>query len=163
MNSLGTADPAVMPGHPGLRGAEGIHLVLRREGETDRWARRRRRADEGAGTRPGVPGAPAPDQAGTPDQAGPQGQVGTQDQVSAPERVVAGRHTAPRRPAEVATAEHLRVFPLRGGDPGALADQLDVIAASAAVLSDTGLDGLARQLAIAALAAAMIRHRCGSP
>ena len=99
VNSLGTTDPAVLPGHPGLRGAEGIHLVLRRQGEADRWAGRR------------------------------------------------------RRPAEVATAEHSRVFPLRGGDPGALANQLDVIAASAAVLSDAGLDGLARQLTIAALAA----------
>src|ERR1039457_720695 len=36
VNSLGTADPAVMSGFPGARDAEGVHLVLRREGETDR-------------------------------------------------------------------------------------------------------------------------------
>jgi len=111
VNSLGTADPAMMPGHFGLREAEGIHLVLRREGEADRWAGRRRRAGEGAGPRPGVPGS------------------------------------------AVDTAERRHVFVLRGGEPGALASQLDVIAASAAVLSDAGLDGLARQLAIGALEA----------
>ena len=46
-----------------------------------------------------------------------------------------------------------RVFVLRGGDRGALAGQLDVIAASAAALPDDGLDGLARQLAAGALQA----------
>ena len=51
------------------------------------------------------------------------------------------------------TAEHPRVFALRGRDPGTLASQLDVIAASAAVLSDAGLDGLARQLAVSAVQA----------
>src|SRR6266702_2539899 len=110
VNSLGTADPAEMaghPGHPGLADAEGVHLVLRREGEADRWAGRRRRAEEAAGQ--GVAGAVLPE-----------------------------------------TAEHLRFFALRGGDPGTLAGQLDVIAASAAVLSDAGLDGLARQLAVSA-------------
>lgn len=44
VNSLGTADPAVMSGFPGARDAEGVHLVLRREGETDRGSGRRRRA-----------------------------------------------------------------------------------------------------------------------
>jgi len=40
-----------------------------------------------------------------------------------------------------------RVFVLRGGDRGALAGRLDVIAASATARPDDGLDGLARQLA----------------
>src|ERR1039457_3598945 len=44
VNSLGTADPAVMSGFPGARDAEGVHLVLRREGETGRGSGRRRRA-----------------------------------------------------------------------------------------------------------------------
>src|ERR1035441_10232063 len=44
VNSLGTADPAVMSGFPGARDAEGVHLVLRREGETHRGSGRRRRA-----------------------------------------------------------------------------------------------------------------------
>ncbi len=87
VNSLGTADPAVMPRHPGLRDAEGIHLVLRREGEDDRWGGRRRRGN----------------QADTQESGAP------------------GRHSAPRRPAVVDTAEHLHVFALRGGDPAALA------------------------------------------
>ncbi len=119
VNSLGTADPAMMPGHFGLRDAEGIHLVLRREGEADRWTGRRRRADRAGAQEPGGP----------------------------------GRHTVPRRPTAVDTAERRHVLVLRGGEPGALASQLDVIAASADVLSDAGLDGLARQLAIAALEA----------
>ena len=51
------------------------------------------------------------------------------------------------------TAEHPQVFALRGRDPGTLASQLDVIAASAAVLSDAGLGGLARQLAVSAVQA----------
>jgi len=119
VHSLGTADPAVMPGRFGLRDAEGFHLVLRREGEADRWAGRRRRVDRAGAQEPGTP----------------------------------GRHTAPGRPAAVDAAEYPHVFALRGGDPGALAGQLDVIAASAAVLSYAGLDGLARQLAVGALAA----------
>jgi hypothetical protein len=119
VNSLGTADPAMMPGHFGLRDAEGIHLVLRREGEADRWTGRRRRADRAGAHEPGG----------------------------------LGRHTVPRRPTALDTAEHRHVFVLRGGEPGALASQLDVIAASADVLSDAGLDGLARQLAIGALEA----------
>src|SRR6266851_1084423 len=49
VHSLGTADPAVLAGPSGLRDAEGIHLVLRREGEASRWTGRRRRADERAG------------------------------------------------------------------------------------------------------------------
>jgi hypothetical protein len=51
------------------------------------------------------------------------------------------------------SGERPRVFVLRGGDPGTLAGQLDAIAASAAVLSGDGLDGLARQLAVGALQA----------
>src|SRR5580704_4666687 len=68
VNSLGTADPAVLAGHQGLRDAEGIHLVLRREAETDRWAGRRRRR---------------PDRAGDMDQAGAADQVGAADQAGA--------------------------------------------------------------------------------
>jgi hypothetical protein len=59
VNSLGTADPAVLAGHQGLRDAEGIHLVLRREAETDRWAGRRRRRSDRAGGR-ADPGGPTP-------------------------------------------------------------------------------------------------------
>jgi acyl transferase domain-containing protein len=141
VNSLGTADPAVLAGHADLRDAEGTHLVLRREAEGDRWAGRRRRSAH----------------------------AGTQE-VAAQEHGAAGKHTAPRGAAElggtgqvgaadgaergrVAVVEtwersaRPRVFVLRGGDPGTLAGQLDVIAASAAVLSDDGLEALARQLA----------------
>jgi enediyne polyketide synthase len=50
--------------------------------------------------------------------------------------------------------ERARVFALCGGDPGTVAGQLDVIAASAAVLSGAGLDELASQLAAGALRAA---------
>ena len=40
VNSLGTADPAAaVPGYPGFREAQGVHLVLRREGEANRWPR----------------------------------------------------------------------------------------------------------------------------
>jgi enediyne polyketide synthase len=46
VNSLGTADPAVMSGFPGARDAEGVHLVLRREAKTDPGSGRRRRAAE---------------------------------------------------------------------------------------------------------------------
>ena len=140
VNSLGTADLAEMAEHSDLRDAEGIHLVLRREGEADRWAGRRRRAEEAAGPRPGTPG---------PGQGGVAGQGGTQE-PGAP-----GRHTARGVDTVVVrdTAEQLRVFALRGGDPGTLAGQLDVIAASAAVLSDAGLDALARQLAVSAVQA----------
>ena len=121
VNSLGTTDPAVLAGHQGLRDAEGIHLVLRREAETDRWAGRRRRAAEVA--------------------AGAE---------------VRGTDAEVRGTGGLAVREgggRSRVFVLRGGDRGALAGQLDVIAASAAALTDDGLDGLARQLAAGALQA----------
>jgi enediyne polyketide synthase len=121
VNSLGTTDPAVLAGHQGLRDAEGIHLVLRREAETDRWAGRRRRAAEVA--------------------AGAE---------------VRGTDAEVRGTGGLAVREgggRSRIFVLRGGDRGALAGQLDVIAASAAALTDDGLDGLARQLAADALQA----------
>jgi enediyne polyketide synthase len=131
VNSLGTADPAAMPGVH-AQDAEGVHLVLRREGETRHWPGRRRRAAEGTG--PGGPGAP-------------------------------GRHTTPARPTvparptgagQVAGAAgerggHTSVFAFCDGDLGALADRLDVIAASATMLSDTELHELARQLALGAV------------
>src|SRR5580693_8525029 len=44
VNSLGTANPATMDGASGWPGAEGVHLVLRREPETDPGRGRRRRA-----------------------------------------------------------------------------------------------------------------------
>ena len=138
VNSLGTADGAAMAGHRGLRDAEGVHLVLRREGEARRWAGRRRRAEDAAGTRPGTTGS---------------GQAGSAGQAGAHEPGALARHTARRETVTAAlrdTAEHPRVFALRGRDPGTLASQLDVIAASAAVLSDAGFAGLARQLAVSA-------------
>ena len=46
VNSLGTADPAAGPDPYGLRGAEGVHLVLAREAEGDRGRGRRRRTTE---------------------------------------------------------------------------------------------------------------------
>ena len=46
VNSLGTADPAAGPRSDGLRGAEGVHLVLAREAEGDRGRGRRRRTTE---------------------------------------------------------------------------------------------------------------------
>ena len=131
VNSLGTTDPAVLAGHQGLRDAEGIHLVLRREAETDRWAGRRRRADRAAGAGAGA------EVRGTGAQAGETGAEGRGTGV------VTVREGGGRP----------RVFVLRGGDRGTLAGQLDVIAASAAALPDDGLDGLARQLAAGALQA----------
>jgi hypothetical protein len=80
VNSLGTADPAVLAGHVGLGDAEGIHLVLRREGEGDRWAGRRRRAAH----------------AGTQETAAQESAA----QESAP----AGRHTAARSAAALGGA-----------------------------------------------------------
>ena len=159
VNALGTADPAVMAGSPGLRDGEGIHLVLRREAETDRWAgRRRRRADQEADTRPDA----ALDRTSGQDQASGQDRVSGQDRATGQNRAsAAGRsggqdRAAPGGAGVVAVreaGEHPRVFVLLGWDPGTLAGQLDVIAASAAVLSDAGLDGLARQLAAGALQA----------
>ena len=125
VNSLGTTDPAVLAGHQGLRDAEGVHLVLRREAETDRWAGRRRRAAEVAA-----------------------------------EAEVRGTDAEVRGTGGLAVREgggRSRVFVLRGGDRGALAGQLDAIAASAAALTDDGLDGLARQLAAGA------RQACDHP
>jgi enediyne polyketide synthase len=124
VNSLGTTDPAVLAGHQGLRDAEGIHLVLRREAETGHWAGRRRRADRAAEAGAGA------EVRGTGAEARGTGAVAV--------REGGGR---------------ARVFVLRGGDRGALAGQLDVIAATAAALPDDGLDGLARQLAAGALQA----------
>ena len=86
-------------------------------------------------------------------QAGTAGQADAAGQAGAQEAGALARHTALRGAVTVAlrdTAEHPRVFALRGRDPGTLASQLDVIAASAAVLSDAGLGGLARQLAVSA-------------
>ncbi|MDQ2811576.1 MAG: polyketide synthase, partial [Actinomycetota bacterium] len=63
VNSLGTADPAVPPGFSGAHDAEGVHLVLRREGETSRGSGHRRRATwQPAPLAPGasVPAAPRP-------------------------------------------------------------------------------------------------------
>jgi enediyne polyketide synthase len=135
VNSLGTADPAVLAGHAGLRDAEGIHLVLRREGEGDRWAGRRRRAAHASGQEPAA------------------------QESAAQEPAVAGRHTAARGAAALGRTDVQeeagppRVFVLRGGDPGMLAGQLDIIADSAPTLSDDGLEKLARRLAVSALGA----------
>ena len=80
VNSLGTADPAVLAGHADLGDAEGIHLVLRREGEGDRWAGRRRRAAH----------------AGTRETADREAVV---QEPAAQEPAAVGRHTAARGPA----------------------------------------------------------------
>ncbi|HEY3650287.1 MAG TPA: acyltransferase domain-containing protein [Streptosporangiaceae bacterium] len=139
VNSLGTTGPAVLAGHQGLRDTEGIHLVLRREAETDRWAGRRRRAD-----RPAEVAADAE----VRDTGAPVWGTG------APARETGGQVREAAAGVRGLTVreggERARVFVLRGGDREALAGQLDVIAASAAVLADDGLDGLARQLAAGA-------------
>ncbi len=134
VNSLGTADPAVLAGRVGLGDAEGIHLVLRREGEGDRWAGRRRRAAH----------------------AGAEETTAREPEAHEPAAV--GRHTAARGSADLVPASKIReqaglprVFVLRGADPGTLAGQLDVIAASAPALSDDGLEKLAGRLAVSAL------------
>lgn len=66
VNSLGTADPAAGPDVYGPRGAEGVHLVLAREPETDRGRGRRRRTTETVIT----PEAVAADTAGRGARAG---------------------------------------------------------------------------------------------
>jgi enediyne polyketide synthase len=156
VNSLGTADPAVAHGRPGPQAAEGIHLVLRREGGTDGSGRRRL-----AVRRPATPPtAPAPASAPVPASVPAPGPV-----PEAP-----GRRTAPTRagqPPQAATMSargtaqpradtlgHGSIVALCGGNLGALAERLDDIAASAATLSDGELTELARQLALGALRAA---------
>jgi enediyne polyketide synthase len=156
VNSLGAADPAVMPGRPGFKDAQGVHLVLRREAETDRWAgRRRRRAAESL--------------AATPDALDA---LDALDDAAGPGLAEPGKHTAPARPVQAsqvpraaaaepagtAAAEQAGtaagapgVFAFCGEEPAALADQLEVIAASVTVLSAAKLDELARQLALGAL------------
>jgi len=67
VNSLGTADPAAGPDVYGLRGAEGVHLVLAREPESDRGRGRRRRTTEAVIT----PEAVATDTADQGARAGP--------------------------------------------------------------------------------------------
>jgi hypothetical protein len=183
VNSLGTADPAVLAGHADLGDAEGIHLVLRREGEGDRWAGRRRRAahagtwetadreavvQEPAAQEPAavgrhtaargaaVLGQPPVPASGTREEQSrvpaPQAEVpAPQAEVPAPR---AEEEQRPVRTSEVREeAGQPRVFVLRGGDPGTLAGQLDVIAASAPTLSDDELEKLARRLAVTALEA----------
>src|SRR5579859_5464958 len=67
VNSLGTADPAAGPDVYGLRGAEGVHLVLAREPESDSGRGRRRRTTETVIT----PEAVATDTADQGTRAGP--------------------------------------------------------------------------------------------
>jgi enediyne polyketide synthase len=138
VNSLGAADPAVMPGLPGFKDAEGVHLVLRREAEADRWAGRRRRRT-------------AEDPPATPDAP---------DDAAGPEPPASGKHTTSGRPVQASGAEPPgtaagapSVFAFCGEEPAALADQLEVIAASVGALSAAKLDELARQLALGALRA----------
>jgi enediyne polyketide synthase len=141
VNSLGAADPAVMSGLPGFQDAEGVHLVLRRDGETDRWPGRRRRATASTATTPDAP------------EAGPGPGPAAPGKHTTPIRTAEPRHPPEARTAEPSrsAAEQLSVFAFCGAEPGALADQLDVIAGSAAVLSRAKLDDLARQLAVGAL------------
>ena len=223
VNSLGTANPATMDGASAWPGAEGVHLVLRREREADRRAGRRRR------TTAGVPEAAADRVAGAsgswPRAPGKHAAPGLPDTGEGPPREASGRvATAPpvtgavlvaetteppatpllpaptvglpaatdlhygdadvsavaSRPAAavpeaVAVAEAPAdadgdlaqagarlafpadvlappgVFALCGRDARALADKLDVIAASAPVLSYSELRELARQLAVGAV------------
>jgi enediyne polyketide synthase len=183
VHSLGTADPAVLAGHADLRDAEGIHLVLRREPEGDRWAGRRRRAaqaspqegmaqEHGAagkhtaprGTAAPLAGAgqePVQDSGGTGQERVPHPGETAQRPVSHPGRTGQERVPDPggagqKRVTGLEVRERTgypRVFVLRGGDPGTLARQLDVIEASAVVLTEDGLEGLSRQLAAGALQA----------
>jgi len=158
VNSLGAADPAVMPGLPGFKDAQGVHLVLRREAENDRWAGRRRRAAESLPATPDTPddaAGPEPPASGKhttpvrPGQASHPSVAGAA-QVPGSNAEVSGSNTEPSGAAAGAP----RVFAFVGEEPGALADQLEVIAASATVLSAAKLDELARQLALGALRAA---------
>jgi enediyne polyketide synthase len=181
VNSLGTADPAAMPGLSGLQNAEGVHLLLRRERETDRGPGRRRRAARGPAAPPPAPGPMAGPGLAAPGRhtgsarpAGPavsaqaaasaqaaqaavsaQATVSDQATVSAQTAPLQGetpRHTA-GRPA--GHADHADVFAFCGEDVGALAVRLDGIAASAAALSGAELRELARQLARATASAAL--------
>ena len=149
VNSLGTADPAVLAGHADLGDAEGVHLVLRREAEGDRWAGRRRRAAHAAPQQAmaqehGAAGRHTA-RRGAASLGGGAGQV----PVAATGQVPVAATGRVRVPAVEARdrSGRPRVFVLRDGDAGALAGRLDVIAASAAMLVDDGLEGLARQLA----------------
>jgi malonyl CoA-acyl carrier protein transacylase len=217
VNSLGTADPAAMLGLSGLRDAEGVHLVLRREGETDRWPGRRRRmakertTPEAAPGSSAGPGPPAPGRHTTPIRlsaptearppaAGPAHatqppaadkpthvmQPPAADKpthVMQPPAADKPTHVmqppaagAPARAMQppavgkavpwgtsepscgttellISRAEHPNVFALCGGDLGALAGRLEVIAASASMLTDAELNELARQLALGLLRA----------
>jgi hypothetical protein len=150
VHSLGTADPAVLAGHADLRDAEGIHLVLRREAEGDRWAGRRRRAaqagpQEGMAQEHGAAGKHTAPRGTAAPLAG-AGQERNPDPGGAGQKRVTGLEVRER-------TGYPRVFVLRGGDPGTLAGQLDVIEASAVVLTEDGLEGLSRQLAAGALQA----------
>jgi enediyne polyketide synthase len=133
VNSLGTADPAAGPEPYGLRGAEGVHLVLAREAEGDRGRGRRRRATETV-TAP---------QAATPQAA------------TAP--MAAANPAAPRasgasavrvEPRHGGPGEQPSVFALWGADPGEVAARLEVLAGGAEALSPADLRGLARRLAL---------------
>ena len=178
VNSLGAADPAVMPGLPGFKDAEGVHLVLRREAESDRWAGRRRRAaeslpatldtpDGAAGPEPPASGKHTtpvrPGQASQPSGVGAAEPAGARAEPAGATAEPASTAKAPASTAEVSgsnaeppgtAAGAPSVFAFLGEEPGALADQLEVIAASVTVLSAAKLDELARQLALGALRAA---------
>ena len=228
VNSLGTANPATMDGASAWPGAEGVHLVLRRDREADRRPGRRRRATTGvpeaavgrvagaAGSWPPAPGrhaAPGPLAAGegpsreatvsaatvTPTAAAPPpatdavpvaamaappdapllpaptavppagtdvyvADAGAPVATPVPAAIpaaVAGEAPAcadgdlPGRGAGLALSADVLappgVFVLCGADAEALADKLDVIAASAPVFSYSELRELARQLAVGAI------------
>jgi hypothetical protein len=89
VNSLGTANPATMDGASAWPGAEGVHLVLRRELEADRRAGRRRR------TTAGVPEAAADRAAGAsgswPPAPGKHAAPGLPDTDEGPPREASGR------------------------------------------------------------------------
>ena len=124
VNALGTADPADLqaPADPraaaGLREAEGVHLVLRRESEAGRTRGRRRRAAVDATAAPPAPGpAPGP---GRPEE------VPGRAPGSGP--AAPGRHTVPSRPALQAPTALAAPVQVIAQAPTALAAPVQVVA-----------------------------------
>ncbi|MGH3190414.1 MAG: polyketide synthase [Streptosporangiaceae bacterium] len=176
VNSLGTANPATMDGASAWPGAEGVHLVLRREGEGDRRPGRRRRTTTGipeaaadrigadTGSWPPAPGkhaAPGPQGTGAAILEAPRttavpaaaipGAAAAGEAFACADGDLAGRGVGLALALSADVLAPPGVFVLCGGDAGALADKLDVIAASAPVLSYSELRELARQLAVDAV------------
>ena len=146
VNSLGTADPAAASDPYGLRGAEGVHLVLAREAEGDHGRGRRRRTAGPASapqavTTPRIVATPTAVPAGMPAPgvlAGPVTTGAAQAPGVAAVRVEPWRGGAAGQPG---------VFALCGDEPGEVAARLEALAEGAARLSAGDLRRVARQLA----------------